>query len=115
MLGSVLDVVFTVLALLVGTWVLIFGGIGALLSRSRGRGAASGLALGTLLGPIGWAVTWWTTRAPRLGPSATDRVRDRLETVAGAVTEVSGRSRHELEGEQTPRRSDGAVDDGGSW
>jgi hypothetical protein len=61
--NAVLNIAFAVLALFVLVWVLIFGGIGALLSRSRESSAIGGFMLGTLLGPIGWGVVLWRTRA----------------------------------------------------
>jgi hypothetical protein len=59
---SVLGVLVGVLLLVVLTWIAIFGGIGALLSRVRGGTAPAGLAWGTGLGPIGWLAILWTTR-----------------------------------------------------
>jgi hypothetical protein len=59
---TVLGLIISVLLLLVITWIGIFGGIGALLSRKRGGSAPAGLAWGTVLGPVGWLVIIWTTR-----------------------------------------------------
>jgi hypothetical protein len=59
---TVIGVLVSVLVLVVFTWVAIFGGVGALLSRARGGSTVSGLAWGIVLGPIGWLVTIWTTR-----------------------------------------------------
>jgi hypothetical protein len=59
---AVIDIVASILVLFVFVWIAIFGGLGALLSRSRGGSAVSGLAWGVLLGPIGWAVICVRTR-----------------------------------------------------
>jgi hypothetical protein len=61
--NTVLNIAFAMLFLFVLVWVLIFGGIGAVLSRSREGTAVAGFVLGTLLGPIGWGVVFWKTRA----------------------------------------------------
>jgi hypothetical protein len=39
-------------------YMLIPGGIGALIGRTKGRGGA-GFLLGFLLGPIGWIITFF--------------------------------------------------------
>jgi hypothetical protein len=59
---TVLNVVLGVVVLIVLAWVAIMGGVGLLLSRARGGSMAAGFAWGTLLGPIGWIVIWFTTR-----------------------------------------------------
>jgi hypothetical protein len=64
-MNTVLNILLSIVALFVVVWIIIFGGIGALLSRSREDSAIGGLALGTLLGPIGWVVILWRTRAAR--------------------------------------------------
>lgn len=67
---TVLGVFVGVLLLVVLTWIAIFGGIGALLSRARGGTAPAGLAWGTGLGPVGWlAILWITRKAPPLPAS----------------------------------------------
>lgn len=65
---TVLGVFVSIVLLIVLAWVAIFGGIGALLSRSRGGSVPAGLAWGTILGPIGWCAVLWTTRD--VGPPA---------------------------------------------
>ncbi len=62
---TVLSVFFSILLLVVVAWIAVFGGIGALLSRSRGGTAPSGLAWGVALGPFGWLAVLWTTRQQR--------------------------------------------------
>jgi hypothetical protein len=57
------NVVIGVVLLVVAVWIAIFGGVGALLSRSRGGSSIAGLAWGTALGPIGWLATLWLTRS----------------------------------------------------
>jgi hypothetical protein len=59
---TVVGVFVSILLLIVVTWIAIFGGIGALLSRSRGGSTPAGLAWGMGLGPIGWLAILWTTR-----------------------------------------------------
>lgn len=60
---TVLNVFIGIVMLIVAVWVAIFGGVGALLSRSRGASGVSGFAWGTLLGPFGWLAIVWVTRA----------------------------------------------------
>lgn len=72
---EVVNVVIGVVLLVVAVWVAIFGGVGALLSRSRGGSGIAGLAWGTALGPIGWLATLWLTRAlARPGQAAAGRL-----------------------------------------
>lgn len=65
---TALGVFVSILLLIVATWIAIFGGIGALLSRSRGGSVPAGLAWGTGLGPLGWLAILWTTRKDRIAP-----------------------------------------------
>jgi hypothetical protein len=60
----VLGVFVGVLLLVVLAWMAIFGGVGAVLSRSRGGSVPAGLAWGAALGPFGWLAVLWVTRAP---------------------------------------------------
>jgi hypothetical protein len=60
---EILNVVLGIIVLIVAVWVAIFGGVGALLSRSRGASGISGFAWGTLLGPIGWLAIFIVTRS----------------------------------------------------
>jgi hypothetical protein len=59
---GILNVVIGIIVLIVAVWIAIFGGVGALLSRSRGGSGTAGLAWGTLLGPVGWLIVLWVTR-----------------------------------------------------
>lgn len=61
-MGDVLNVLFGIVVLFVAVWVVIFGGLGALLSRSRGGNILTGFTWGTALGPIGWGIVWLRTR-----------------------------------------------------
>lgn len=61
-MGDVLNVLLGVVLLFVGVWVVIFGGIGGLLARTRGGSVVTGFAWGTLLGPMGWGIVWLRTR-----------------------------------------------------
>lgn len=66
MTAGVFGVLAEVLLLFVLVWILVFGGIGALLARSRGGSWATGLAWGAFLGPFGWAIVAVTTRGGRV-------------------------------------------------
>jgi hypothetical protein len=61
---TILGVFVGVLLLVVLAWMAIFGGVGAVLSRSRGGSVPAGLAWGAVLGPFGWLAVLWVTRAP---------------------------------------------------
>lgn len=91
---SVAGVALQVFLLLVTVWAAIFGGIGALLARQRGGSAAMGFGWGFLLGPLGWAVVWFTTRAPSTAPRANGRVLELGEALADSL--------HPKRSEQTP-------------
>lgn len=67
MVQTVLGIFISVLLLIVVAWIAIFGGIGSLLSHSRGGSASAGVAWGTVLGPVGWLVILWTTRGGATG------------------------------------------------
>jgi hypothetical protein len=62
-MDAVINVAAGALVMFVFVWVLIFGGIGALLSNARDGSSLVGMAWGTALGPIGWAAILWRTRA----------------------------------------------------
>jgi hypothetical protein len=62
-MGAVIEIVLSIIGLFVIVWVAIFGGLGALLSRTRGGAAGAGFVWGAVLGPIGWAIVLWRTRA----------------------------------------------------
>jgi hypothetical protein len=53
-------------------WILIFGGVGAVLSSSRDGSPLSGIGWGVLIGPVGWAVICARSRPTPTGirPSA---------------------------------------------
>jgi len=55
-MSTALSVLAVVLLLVVGVWLAVFGGIGAILAPRRGRTAVNGFLWGALLGPIGWVV-----------------------------------------------------------
>ena len=76
-MSTALSILAVVLLLIVGVWLAVFGGIGALLAPRRGRTAVNGFLLGALLGPIGWAVVL-------LRPRAVIRGRNRQSGVGGA-------------------------------
>jgi hypothetical protein len=91
-MSTIVNAAVGVLVLIVMTWVIIFGGIGAVLSRSRAGSAATGLAWGALLGPIGWIVIWVRTRGGGRPVTAGEWVGDTLppggrEPLSPAATE----------------------------
>lgn len=55
-MSTALSILAVVLLLIVGIWLAVFGGIGALLAPRRGRTRVNGFLWGALLGPIGWIV-----------------------------------------------------------
>lgn len=59
---QVVNVLIGIAVLVVAVWIAIFGGVGAVLCRSRGGARATGFTWGMLLGPIGWLVVYWVTR-----------------------------------------------------
>lgn len=61
-MGSVLNFMVLVVLTVVLVWVVVFGGVGALLAGSRGGSYGLGFAWGALLGPIGWVVILYITR-----------------------------------------------------
>jgi hypothetical protein len=69
MVHTLLGAFVSILLLIVMSWITIFGGIGALLSRSRGGTIPAGLAWGSGLGPFGWVAIYLTTRTSPLVPS----------------------------------------------
>jgi len=69
MVHTVLGAFVSILLLIVMSWIAIFGGIGALLSRSRGGTVPAGLAWGSGLGPFGWVAIYMTTRTTPLVPT----------------------------------------------
>jgi hypothetical protein len=74
-----------VLVLIVFVWVAIFGGVGALLARSREVSTVTGLALGVVLGPFGWAITWWVTRPSRRPVSAAQWLGETFDRRSGGA------------------------------
>lgn len=60
---TALSVFIVIIVMIVAVWIAIFGGVGALLSRSRGSSGVAGFAWGTLLGPFGWLAIFWVTRS----------------------------------------------------
>lgn len=59
-----LDALLNITGLFVFSWILIFGGMGALLAHVRGQSEVTGLTLG-LLGPLGWLLIWSRWGPPR--------------------------------------------------
>ncbi len=55
-MSTALSIATVVLLLIVGVWLAVFGGIGAILAPRCGRTAVNGFLWGALLGPIGWVV-----------------------------------------------------------
>jgi len=69
-MAAALTLVLSILLLFVATWVAIFGGVGMVLSTSRGGAALTGLAWGVTLGACGWLAIVWRTRTRRRPPAA---------------------------------------------
>jgi hypothetical protein len=61
-LASVVGAALVVTVMIILTWVVIFGGVGVAIARSSGGSAVLGFALGAVLGPIGWLITWLVAR-----------------------------------------------------
>lgn len=55
-MSTAIGILATILLLFVAVWLVVFGGVGALLAPHRGRTRVSGFLWGALLGPIGWVV-----------------------------------------------------------
>lgn len=93
-MSTVVDIFVSILVLFVFAWVAIFGGIGALLARSREGSGVAGLTWGVLLGPIGWVGIWWTTRsgAPPDAPQGEPQSAYRDDDWADALVAVNGGS-----------------------
>ncbi len=66
-MSTALSILAVVLLLVVGVWLAVFGGIGAILAPRRGRTAVNGFLWGALLGPIGWVVVLVRPGAVRSG------------------------------------------------
>lgn len=76
MIASFWTTVLGILGLVFLTWVVIFGGLGLLLARSRGGNPVIGLVLGVLAGPIGWGIVMFLTRESRRPVALDDWVDD---------------------------------------
>ena len=87
---GILNVVIGIIVLIVAVWIAIFGGIGALLARSRGGSGTVGLAWGALLGPIGWLIVLWVTR--RSARPAAEAIATPLEADSAWMLADSGNS-----------------------
>lgn len=59
--GAALGIIFVLLF----SWVVSFGGIGAVLSRAREGSLLEGFLWGAALGPVGWVCIWLRTRGAR--------------------------------------------------
>jgi hypothetical protein len=45
--------IFLVYVFIIGVWVMVWGGLGALIANGRGQSFLSGFVQGVLLGPVG--------------------------------------------------------------
>ena len=59
---TAVELVLQVILFLAIGWVVLFGGIGALISYRRGGWWLSGALWGVALGPIGWGIVFYRTR-----------------------------------------------------
>lgn len=94
------DILLTSLLLVVGSWVLCFGGIGAAFARSRSVSTWGGFTLGVLLGPLGWLLMWLIARSrtvPAEGGGAADFAGSDMSAAVGSVA---------VDATPTPRLSD---------
>jgi hypothetical protein len=87
-----LGIVVVVLVLIVGTWVAVFGGVGALLAKARDGRTMQGFWWGTLLGPIGWIVIVVRGRRSRRDPVALDEWLGDLPSYPSSGASESGSS-----------------------
>jgi hypothetical protein len=71
-----MEVAFHVIVALAIEWALVFGGLGALLAGARDGSPIEAALLGVLLGPVGWAATWWRTRSSRAPAELDDPYHD---------------------------------------
>lgn len=58
----IVEAFFAIVLLVIASWMVFFGALGALIARLRTYPLARGLLLGALLGPIGCALILWRTR-----------------------------------------------------
>jgi hypothetical protein len=58
----IVEVFFAIVLLVIASWMLFFGALGALIAQLRTYPLARGLLLGAVLGPIGCALILWRTR-----------------------------------------------------
>lgn len=90
MVGDAFNIALGFILLVIGTWVLIFGGIGLMLARSFGQNLVLGFALGTVLGPIGWLVIWLVSRRHGIARSTTgfvDKINRSVDLPAVGASE----------------------------
>jgi hypothetical protein len=91
--GSVVGVALVIVVMIILTWVAIFGGVGAAIASSYGKSPVVGFALGALLGPLGWLVTWLTGRRNgyRVQPGYVQDSSAELEPPSGGTAPVDTR------------------------
>jgi hypothetical protein len=77
----------TLVLLFAVVWLVLFGGFGAALARSRGSSTGHGFAWGAALGPIGWMAIWWRTRHHPID-TASEVLVERPKAAAAVETSV---------------------------
>lgn len=65
-MNHVLHAALDFLIFAASVWIAVFGGIGAIYAAKRGASPITGMALGALLGPVGWGIVRFRTRKPGL-------------------------------------------------
>lgn len=78
-MASLVTTLAQVLVMIFATYVLVAGGVGALLARARGGSAVGGFLRGLVLMPIGWIWVWFWTRHSRSERALSDLGRDGIE------------------------------------
>lgn len=83
--ASVIGVVLLIVVMIILTWIAIFGGVGAAIASTYGKPPVIGFALGSLLGPVGWTITWLTGRRNGFRPQP-----DFVDSSVGELDDLKG-------------------------
>lgn len=58
----IVEALFAIVLLVIASWMVFFGALGALIAHLRAYPLTRGLLLGAILGPIGCGLVLWRTR-----------------------------------------------------